>query len=83
MLNAGIVEHADHTKIKCMSATMLRQKQHEGAGLTLEKLQQKVNKEYEAAGLMLHFQVPPQQEPEQAETAAKYKEQKWHICQDF
>jgi hypothetical protein len=55
MLNAGIIERADPAKIKCISATTLGQKQHEGTGLTLEELQQKVNMECEAAGLMPHF----------------------------
>jgi hypothetical protein len=62
MLNAGIIERADPAKIKCVSATTLGQKQHEGTGLTLEELQQKVNMECEAAGLMPHFQVQPKQE---------------------
>jgi hypothetical protein len=39
MLDTGIIEHADPAKIKCMSPTMLGQKQHNGAGLMLEELQ--------------------------------------------
>jgi hypothetical protein len=83
MLNAGIIEHTDPAKIKCVSATMLGQKQHEGIGLTLEELQQKVNKECEAAGLTPHFQVPLKQEQAKAETATEQEEQKWRICQDY
>ena len=55
MLNVGIIKCTDPAKIKYVSATTLGQKQHEGTGLTLEELQQKVNRECEAAGLMPHF----------------------------
>jgi Reverse transcriptase (RNA-dependent DNA polymerase) len=83
MQEAGIIERADPAKIKCVSATTLRQKQHEGMGLTLEELQLKVNKECEAAGLMPHFQVPLEYERTSTETSAKQEEPKWRICQDF
>jgi RNase H-like domain found in reverse transcriptase/Reverse transcriptase (RNA-dependent DNA polymerase) len=83
MLEASIIERANPAEIKCVSVTTLGQKQHDRAGLTLEELQQKVNKECKAAGLMPHFQVPPIQGPEPSEAAKKYEEQKWRICQDF
>jgi hypothetical protein len=76
MLDAGIIERADPAKIKCVSQTTLGQKQHDGAGLTLEELQRKVNEECIAAGLTPHFQVPPRdlgEEPEKEEP----REQKW------
>jgi hypothetical protein len=38
MLDVGIIECTDPVKIKCMSPTTLGQKQHDGAGLTLEEL---------------------------------------------
>jgi hypothetical protein len=38
MLEVGIIKRADPAKIKCVSQTTLGQKQHEGAGLTLEEL---------------------------------------------
>jgi Reverse transcriptase (RNA-dependent DNA polymerase) len=83
MLEAGIVERADPAKIKCVSATTLGQKQHEGVGLTLKELQQKVNLECEAAGLAPQFQVPQKREPKSEETNPAHQEQKWRICQDF
>jgi hypothetical protein len=55
MLEAGIIKHADLSKVKCMLPITLGQKQHKGAGLTLEELQHRVNEECEAAGLELHF----------------------------
>ena len=82
MLEAGIIERADPAQIKCVSQTTLGQKQHEGQGLTLEELQQKVNEECAAAGLMPHFQVQPRQEGTEAPKLDK-GEQKWRICQDF
>ena len=39
MLEAGIIEWADLSKIKCMLQMTLGQKQHKGTGLTLEELQ--------------------------------------------
>jgi transposase InsO family protein len=83
MQDAGIIERADPAKIKCVSATTLGQKQHEGMGLTLEELQHKVNKECEAAGLTPHFQVPPEHIRASTEASTTQKEQKWRICQDF
>jgi hypothetical protein len=82
MLEAGIIECANPARIKCVSPTMLGQKQHDGPGLMLEELQHKVNEECEVAGLTPHFQVLPKPEP--AKTAASpHTEQKWHICQGF
>jgi transposase InsO family protein len=83
MQEAGIIERADPAKIKCVSATTLGQKQHEGRGLTLEELQHKVNKECEAAGLTPCFQVPPRDEHTNTEVSTTQEEQKWRICQDF
>ena len=82
MLGAGIIERADPSKVKCVSPTTLGQKQHEGAGLTLEELQRKVNEECEAAGLGPHFQVAKTEErADQGKNTDR--EQKWRICQDF
>jgi hypothetical protein len=82
MLEAGIIEQADPSKIRCMSQTMLGQKQHNGAGLTLEELQCQVNEECEAAGLEPHFKVGPPKEAAST-TETKNQAQKWRICQDF
>ena len=82
MLEAGIIEQADLSKIRCMSQTTLGQKQHDGAGLTLEELQRRVNEECEAAGLEPHFKVDP---PEKTANTMEMQNQvqKWRICQDF
>jgi hypothetical protein len=65
-----------------MSQTTLGQKQHKGAGLTLEELQHWVNEECEAAGLGPHFKVgPPEEMANMAEPQTQV--QKWWICQDF
>jgi hypothetical protein len=82
MLEVGIIERANPSKIKCMSQTTLGQKQHEGAGLTLEELQRQVNEECEAAGLGPHFKVGPPEETANA-VEPQTQAQKWQICQDF
>jgi hypothetical protein len=82
MLEAGIIKRADPAKIKCVSPTMLGQKQHDGAGLMLEELQHKVNQECTAAGLTPYFQVPSRQDVD-TPAATHEGEQKWRICQDF
>jgi hypothetical protein len=51
MLEVGIIKRADPSKVRCVLPTTLGQKQHEGARLTLEELQCRVNEECEAAGL--------------------------------
>jgi len=38
MLEAGVIEHIDPSRVKCVSPTTLAQKAHEGGGLTLEEL---------------------------------------------
>jgi hypothetical protein len=76
MLEVGIIKHTDPAKIKYISPTMLGQKQHDSAGLTLEELQHKVDQECTAAGLTPHFQVPPQQEA-YAPATTHEGEQKW------
>jgi hypothetical protein len=82
MLDAGIIEHMNPAKIKCMFPTTLGQKQHNRAGLTLEELWQKVNDECIAAGLTPHFQIPAKYEPQEADEQSKHN-QKWQVCQDF
>lgn len=41
MVDAGIIEHIEPARVKCVSPTTLAQKAHEGGGLTLEELQHK------------------------------------------
>jgi hypothetical protein len=51
MVEVGIVKCTDPYKVRCVLPTTLGQKQHEGAELTLEELQHRVNEECEAVGL--------------------------------
>jgi Reverse transcriptase (RNA-dependent DNA polymerase) len=82
MLDAGIIERTDPAMIKCVSPTTLGQKQHDGAGLTLEQLQQKVNDKCMAVGLTPHFQLPAKCKPQEANEQGE-RDQKWWVCQDF
>jgi hypothetical protein len=81
MLEVGIIEQADPSKIKCVSQTTLGQKQHKGTGLMLEEPQHQVNKECEAVGLGPHFKVGPSETANAVEPQSQV--QKWRICQDF
>ena len=82
MLEAGVIEHVEPSRVKCVSPTVLAQKAHEGGGLTLEELQHRINAECIKAGLESHFDLPvKEQEPDVTETSPK--EQKWRVCQNF
>ena len=82
MLEAGVIEQVEPSQVKCISPTVLSQKAHEGGGLTLEELQQRINTECTKAGLEPHFDLPEiEQVPDFPEPSLK--EQKWRICQNF
>ena len=55
MLEAGIIEHVEPSLVKCVSPTTLTQKDHEGGGLTLEGLQQRINAKCAKAGIDPYF----------------------------
>jgi len=59
MLDADIIEPCEPGQVKCVSPTTLAQKTHEGAGLSLEELQHRVNEECINNGLEPHFPLPP------------------------
>ncbi|TFY74694.1 hypothetical protein EWM64_g9318 [Hericium alpestre] len=82
MLEAGIIIQVHPSQVKAVLPTTLVQKAHEGAGLTLQELQHRVNDECEHAGMTPAFELPPQPEgvrPEHQPVAP----QKWWICQNF
>ena len=81
MLDAGIIEQVEPSRVKCVSPTTLAQKAHEGGGLTLEELQQRINAECAGAGLEPYFD--PSKVPTTAPTETSPREQKWRICQNF
>ena len=82
MLEAGVIKHIEPSQVKCVSPTVLVHKAHEGGGLTLEELQQRINAECVKAGLKSHFGLPvKEQEPDVPKPNTK--EQKWRICQNF
>ncbi|KAG6807524.1 hypothetical protein H0H92_007173, partial [Tricholoma furcatifolium] len=82
MLDAGIIEQCDPSQVKCVSPTTLAQKAHQGAGLTLEELQHKVNEECVANGMDAPFVLPPRPNHTASESHGT-TEQKWRICQNF
>jgi hypothetical protein len=82
MLEARVIEHIDPLQVKCVSPTTLAQKAHEGGGLTLEQLQQRINEECMKEGINPYFDTQSEDEvPNSPES--KPKEQKWHMCQNF
>ena len=82
MLAAGVLEQCEPGQVKCVSPTTLAQKVHEGAGLTLEELQHRINDQCVANGFEPHFQMPPRTTPTPNDEVAS-SEQKWRICQNF
>ena len=82
MLEVGVIKHVEPLWLKCVLPTVLAQKAHEGGGLTLEELQQRINAKCKKAGLGPHFDLSvTEQGPSFPEPSSK--EQKWHICQNF
>ncbi|GLB45241.1 putative retrotransposable element Tf2 155 kDa protein type 1-like, partial [Lyophyllum shimeji] len=82
MLAAGIIEQCEPSQVKCVSPTTLAQKAHQGAGLSLEELQHRVNDECVAHGMDAPFDLPLRPETT-AEEDEKADEPKWRICQNF
>jgi len=85
MLDADIIEPCEPGQVKCVSPTTLAQKTHEGAGLTLDELQHRVNEECVKNGLGPQFDLPPRPTTQAADsvTGDKENEPKWRICQNF
>jgi hypothetical protein len=83
MLDADVIEPCEPGQVKCVSPTTLAQKTHEGAGLTLDELQHRVNDECVRNGLQPHFPLPPRPPPAVDDTEVKEDEPKWRICQNF
>jgi hypothetical protein len=85
MLDTGIIEPCEPGQVKCVSPTTLAQKTHEGAGLTLDELQHRINEECMHNGLEPQFDLPPRTKTQAEANSAKDKdkEPKWRICQKF
>ena len=81
MLEAGVIEACKPEDVKCISATTLAQKAHQGKGLTLQELQHRVNDECNTHGMDAKFELPPRTEP--TPNDKPFEEPKWRICQNF
>ena len=81
MLEAGIIEACKPEEVKCISATTLAQKTHEGKGLALGELQHRVNDECIAHGMETEFDLPPRTTPTPEDNPIG--DPKWRICQNF
>ena len=78
MLEARYIEACKPDDIKCISATTLAQKTHEGKGL---ELQHRDNDKCISNGMDTKFDLPPRTSPTPDNTPSK--EPKWRICQNF
>ena len=81
MLEAGIIEACNPEDVKCISATTLAQKTHQGKGLALGELQHRVNDQCVASGIEPRFDLPPRTSPTPDDSAQG--DPKWRICQNF
>jgi hypothetical protein len=81
MLEAGVIEACNPEDVKCVSATTLAQKAHQGIGLALGELQHRVNDECIAHGMETKFDLPPRTEPTPEDRPVE--DPKWRICQNF
>ena len=82
LLAAGAIEPCDPSHVKCVAPITLAHKAHEGEGLSLEELQQRVNEQCEQAGLPHEFDVPSRP-PGALRPEPPPHERKWRICQNF
>ena len=82
MLEAGIIEACNPEDVKCVSATTLAQKTHQGKGLSLEELQHRVNDECITHGMEPRFDLPPRTMPTPDDSKTD-DSPKWRICQNF
>ena len=85
MLDAGIIRPIAHQDVKCCGATTLAKKAHEGDGLTLDILKDRVNSECVTAGFPTAFEnLPPAESPTiNHDTSTPTPQNKWRVCQDF
>jgi hypothetical protein len=81
MLEAGIIEPCKPEDVKCISATTLAQKAHQGKGLALGELQHRVNDECVFHGMDTKFNLPPRTAPTPVDDPIENP--KWRICQNF
>ena len=81
MLKAGVIEACKPEDIKCVSATTLAQKAHQGKGLSLKELQHRVNNECITHGMETRFDLPPRKTPMPNDSIPD--DPKWRICQNF
>ena len=81
MLDAGVIEACRPEDVKCISATTLAQKTHQGKGHSLAELQHRVNDECIANGMEPRFDLPPRTSPTPEDNTPE--ETKWRICQNF
>jgi hypothetical protein len=81
MLDAGVIEACSPDDVKCISATTLAQKTHQGKGLCLPELQHRVNDECVSQGMEPKFDLPPRTTATPDDTTAE--DPKWRICQNF
>lgn len=82
LLKAGVIKACSPTDVKCIAPTVLAKKAHEGGGLPMEKLMEKLNKECEKVGIERMFPDAGIEEDTQGQ-AQDNKPQKWRICQNF
>lgn len=84
MLDADIIEPIDVQDVKCCGATTLARKAHDGNGLTLDKIQHRVNDQCVTAGMEDMFEKlgPRETKAENTDSDAP-QVTKWRVCQDF
>lgn len=81
MLEAGVIESCKPEDVKCISATTLAHKTHQGKGHSLQELQHRVNDECIHHGMEPRFDLPTRTTPTPDDTSPE--ETKWRICQNF
>lgn len=82
LLETGVIEPCEPSKVKCVALITLAHKVHEGPGLSMEELQRRVNKQCMSARLPKAFDVPDR-EPHETRPEPPQVERKWRMCHNF
>ena len=87
MLEARVIRPIHPRDVRFVAQTVFAQKTHDGQGLPLDELKDKVNDQCIQHGIPNEFDLPPRPEPPDVTTSENVesakKPTKWRMCQDF
>jgi hypothetical protein len=82
LIEAGVIERTTPEEVKCISPITIAQKAHDGVGLSLDELRQRVNERCAEYGQPLAFNLPPRSEST-PEPPTRQGEKKNRLCINY